>query len=756
MKNRPGIKKKHPSIGLLTVLAVFAAVVIAGGVGVYALGSTWLEDLPDYTDADAFNTAQPTEVYASDGTTLLAKFQLENRDPVELDQISQYVLRGTVATEDERFYEHGGFDITGIGRALVNNITGGELEGASTITQQFVRNTILSEEMDDISIKRKVREMYLSVKLEEMYSKDQILLMYLNTINYGSGAYGIQAASQRYFSKNATDLTLAEAATLVGIPQSPTYNNPIDNPENSLKRRNVVLDRMLSNGYITQEEHDAACAESIALNPTTPSTDGIFLYPYFTSYVRETLTDENGKYKYSTNEVFKGGLKVITTIDPSTQQAAENAADAKLSSLPDEAEAAIVAIDPSTGHVKAMVGGKDYSASKVNLATGSGTNAADPGRPCGSAFKTFTLIAALEAGMDPNKTTVDCSSPAEIEGYGQTLHNSGNKSYGTRSIASAFAVSSNTGFVRLEMSMGTNKVYEVAKRMGISSPLAETDPTLTLGTYNVTMLDMADAYADIANGGMHYEAEPILQVTNSKGDVIFDNSHPEGKRVISAEVAHAATEVMKGVITGGTGRAAALPDGRPAAGKTGTGSDYKDITFCGITPQLSVGIWLGDPSNSISLNGTSAADVFRNFVGTALDGEPHEEFPQAGNPPYESYKDATYHIGGAWADESDQDETDEPQEDPTTPSDPGAVAPGTTEPAPSPNPTPDPEPKPDPDPEPKPDPDPDPNPPDGGGGSGGGGDSGNGGGTTLAPAVASFSNRGFSPFGIWIREPYWS
>ena len=264
----------------------------------------------------------------------------------------------------------GGFDITGIGRALVNNITGGELEGASTITQQFVRNTILSEEMDDISIKRKVREMYLSVKLEEMYSKDQILLMYLNTINYGSGAYGIQAASQRYFSKNATDLTLAEAATLVGIPQSPTYNNPIDNPENSLKRRNVVLDRMLSNGYITQEEHDAACAESIALNPTTPSTDGIFLYPYFTSYVRETLTDENGKYKYSTNEVFKGGLKVITTIDPSTQQAAENAADAKLSSLPDEAEAAIVAIDPSTGHVKAMVGGKDYSASKVNLGDG--------------------------------------------------------------------------------------------------------------------------------------------------------------------------------------------------------------------------------------------------------------------------------------------------------------------------------------------------------------------------------------------------
>ena len=688
IKNRPGIKKKHPSVGLLAFLAVLAAVVLAGGVGVYALGSTWLEDLPDYTDADAFNTAQPTEVYASDGTTLLAKFQLENREPVELGQVGQYVLEGTVATEDERFYEHGGFDITGIGRALVNNITGGELEGASTITQQFVRNTILSEEMDDISIKRKVREMYLSVKLEEMYSKDEILLMYLNTINYGSGAYGIQAASQRYFSKNATDLTLAEAATLIGIPQSPTYNNPIDNPENSLKRRNVVLDRMLSNGYISQEEHDAAQAEPIALNQTIPSSDGIYLYPYFTSYVRETLTDADGKYKYSTNEVFKGGLKVVTTIDPTTQQAAEAAAAAKEATLPDAVQAAIVAIDPDNGHVKAMVGGKDYSASQVNLATGEGTNG---GRPCGSSFKTFTLIAALEAGIDPNKTTVDCSSPAEIQGYGQTLHNSGNASYGTRNIAGAFAVSSNTGFVRLEMSMGTHKVYEVAKRMGITSPLAETDPTLTLGTYNVTMLDMADAYAAIANGGTHYDAEPILQIYNSKGDVIYDNTQPAGEQVISSEVAHAATQVMKGVITGGTGRSAALPSGQTAAGKTGTSSDYKDLTFCGITPQLSVGIWLGDPSNTVSIGGNTAADVFRNFMSAALEGQPLEEFPETGDPAYQTYSDPTYHVGGSWSDDSDSgDGSDKTDENPAEPStDDPATTPTTPE-TPDPPDTPDP------------------------------------------------------------------
>ncbi|MFR3091480.1 MAG: transglycosylase domain-containing protein [Eggerthella lenta] len=222
--------------------------------GVYALGSSWIGDLEDYdaSDAGQLNSSLPSIMLASDGTEL-ARFQVEYRDPVELDQISEYVREGTVATEDERFYEHGGFDLAGIARAVYVNLTGSGKEGASTITQQLVRNTILADEMNDISFKRKVREMYLSVKLEEQYSKDEILLMYLNTINYGSGAYGIEAASQRYFSKHASELTLAEAAALIGIPQSPTYNNPIDHEDNCLARRNLVLDRMLTNGYITQK-----------------------------------------------------------------------------------------------------------------------------------------------------------------------------------------------------------------------------------------------------------------------------------------------------------------------------------------------------------------------------------------------------------------------------------------------------------------------------------------------------------------------
>ena len=648
LKNRPGIKKKHPSIGVLAFLCVLLVSVVALGAGFYATVESWLDPdtLPDYTDVDAYNVAEPSYVYASDGTTLLATFQIENRDPVELDEISAYVLEATVATEDERFYEHNGIDLTGIVRALVNNLLGNDLEGASTITQQLVRNTILADEADEVSYSRKVREMYLAIKLEEIYDKNEILLMYLNTINYGNGAYGIQAAAQLYFSKDADELTLAEAATLVGIPQSPTYNNPIDYPDNCLERRDTVLERMLSNGYITQEEYDEAVAESLVLNISEDdSDDGIYMYPYFVSYVRELLLDEDGEYQYSTAEIFKGGLTIVTTLDVETQQLAEAACEAKRETLDDDIEVALVAIDPDNGYVRAMVGGSDYSESQVNLATGSGTDADDPGRPCGSAFKTFTLLAALEAGISPS-TTVKCDSPADIEGYGAELQNYNNVSYGTLTIQNAFAKSSNTGFVRLEMSLGVDTVYEMAKRLGISSQLDDTDPTLTLGTYNVTMLDMANAYAAIASGGVQYDAEVIVSITDSSGEVLVDNTDPEGEQVLSEEVACAAIDVMRTVITSGTGTAAKLSCGQDAAGKTGTGSDNLDKTFCGITPQLSVAIWMGDPDNETSVT-VSACDVFKNFMDAVLEDAELEDFPEADDPEYESYSDSTYDIGGS-------------------------------------------------------------------------------------------------------------
>ena len=643
LKVRPSIKKKHPIYGVMVVTAVFFAVMLASYLGLYTLCNNWVKDLDNYdvSTVTEINSSAPTTVYASDGTTQLARFQVENREPVESNAISTFVKNATVAVEDERFYEHGGFDPVGIARAAVVSVSGSGREGASTITQQFVRNTILSEEMNDISIKRKIREIYLAIKLEQQYSKDEILLMYLNTVNYGSGAYGIQAASQRYFSKNAKDLTLSEAATLAGIPQSPTYNNPIDHLDTCTTRRNAVLDRMLKNGYITQAEHDSAVAEAIVLNPSTPTLDGIEKYPYFTSYVKNYLNE-----KYSQLDIFKGGLTVITTLDTATQDQAEAAVAKKESGLSESISGSLVATDPSTGHIKALVGGKDWETQKTNLATGEGT---DGGRPCGSAFKTFTLVTSLEEKISPS-TTVDCSSPATITDTeytgNNTLKNIDNINYGTRTIARAFAVSSNTGFVRLQMAMGTQKVIDTAKKMGITSTL-EANPSLTLGQSNVTMLDMSNAYAVIANGGKKYDATPILKIYDKSDNLIVDNTNPAGEQVISAEIAHAATEVMKTVVntSEGTGYEAKLSSGQEVAAKTGTSSSYHDITFCGITPQLSVAIWFGDPSNQETLpSHLSAADVFANFMNEYLTGKETQTFPDAGDPEYSPFSNNTYHV----------------------------------------------------------------------------------------------------------------
>ncbi|MEC4175448.1 transglycosylase domain-containing protein [Adlercreutzia sp. R7] len=660
IKGRKGTKTKNKKAVVLGILSVLVACVAAGAFGVITLCNSWLQDLPDYQNADAYNSAQPTMVYAADGTTLLAEFQLENRDPVTLDQVSEYVLRGTVATEDERFYSHAGVDYLGVARALVNNLMGGALEGASTITQQFVRNTILSDEMRDISFKRKIREMYISLKLEEQYEKDEILLMYLNTINYGSGAYGIEAAAERYYSKDAKDLTLNEAATLVGIPQSPTYNNPIDYPENCLKRRNTVLDRMVSNGVITKEEADAVKAEPIELNPSEPSMTGILAYPYFTSYVRNQLTNPDGKYAYSTSELFKGGLKVYTTLDIDAQKAAEEAARAKEEEAGDPFEVSMAVVNPENGYIDAMVGGHDYETSQVNMATGEGGS----GRQAGSAFKLFTLMAALKEGIDPD-TLIDAGYKVELVG-GEPVYNVNKKDYGTRTIKSAFGVSSNTAFIRLLMSVGVDKVIETAKSMGITSDMPSV-AGLTLGIASVTPLEMAEAYATVANGGVHYEAECIVKIEDRNGNVIVDNSEPQGERVFSKEQARAAIDCLEVVIDDGTGKAARPANGQEAGGKTGTTDDKKDSWFCGVTPQYSVAIWLGDRSDYSKAKRApeTAASVFADFIDRMIPANATEKFFEAEKPDYKKdYRDEENHIGGYYSRKKDKDDTAITSKDP--------------------------------------------------------------------------------------------
>lgn len=615
MKMRPGTRNKRRYLPVLYVLVILAAIALAGYCAVYSLCQSWLQDLPDYQDSSSYNLAEKTRVYASDNTTLLAEFYLEDREPLDsLNEINQYVRGGTVATEDVRFYEHNGIDVMGILRALAVNFTGGEREGASTITQQFVRNTVLSSEANEQTIKRKVREAYISLKLEQVYSKDEILLMYLNTINYGSGAYGIEAASQKYFSCSNKDLTLAQAATLIGIPQSPTNNNPIDNPESCLARRNVVLNRMLTNGYITQAEYDAAVQQPLGLKvKPADTTNGIYAYPYFTSYVRQWLLDN-----YSESEVFKGGLTVTTTLDVNAQNAAESAARQKEAAVDDDMEVAMVAVDPSNGYIKALVGGRDYYTDQYNLAT-------QAVRSPGSSFKTYTLLAAIEDGVNPNSTYVNCSATATIGTW--PIENYDKISYGTRTIASAFAVSSNTGFARIVTMLGPDKVAEMAKRCGVQTSLLAV-PAITLGGDSVTVRDMAAGYATIASGGIQRDTVVVSKITDNNDKVIYQPT-TTGKQVISQEVANAAEQVMEGVITNGTGTAARLSTGQVAAGKTGTSDNFYDSWFCGITPQYSVAIWLGCREQRTMNSNYTAASVFSSFLDVVLANAEIEKFPMA-------------------------------------------------------------------------------------------------------------------------------
>lgn len=608
----------------------------AGTTGVLRLFNEWTRDVPDLQSTDAFNYAQESVMYAADGTTLLARFQLEKRDPIAIDQVSDYVLWGTIDTEDIRFYEHNGADLAGIARAVVVNLTGGSIEGASTITQQLVRNTILSQEASNITFERKAREIELAVELEKNYSKDEILMMYLNTINYADGCYGIQAAAQNYFRVSALDLTLAQAATLVGIPQSPEYLNPKTNPENCLERRNLVLDRMLQAGHISQEEHDAAAAEPLGLDPAPDEpADGIYAFSHFTSYVRDELLGEDSPYGCSYADLFEGGLTIYTTLDPTLQAEAEAARDSQLARMDPELDAALVAIDPSNGHVRALVGGKDYAAAEsgqVNLATGSGGS----GRQAGSSFKTFTLTAAIAAGIDP-ATLIDCTSPMTIGNENTCIENFGNTDYGIRSIQRATAVSSNTGYVRLIQELGPQTVADLAHAMGITSDL-DAVPTLTLGASAVTPLEMASAYATLASGGVRHDAVVVTRIVNSAGETVYE-APDTSARVLDESVAGAVTQVLRTVFESSEGTACGSGpwNGQPVAGKTGTSDNFADHWLVGYSPTLSCATWIGNPAGSIETASWLNCNAFwQDFMSRALANTPVQSFPNTQAPDYDN------------------------------------------------------------------------------------------------------------------------
>ena len=616
-------------IALTCVKVMLAAVVgigicgVAAGIGVFRgiLSST-----PTIRLSDVVAVGEATIVYDREGNEIDQYVSTNsNRLSVGMDEIPDYMGKAFVAIEDERFYQHNGIDVLGIARAVWVNVTHTGHEGASTITQQFVRNTILADEATESTLKRKVREAYIAIKLEESYSKDEILQMYLNTINYGSGCYGIEAAAQHYFSKSAIDLTLAEAATLVGIPQSPTYNNPEDYPENCTKRRNVVLDRMLTHGTITQEEHDSAVEEELVLDVETRAEDGIYEYPYFTSYVRQQLLDQ-----LSFEEVFNGGLTIYTTIDPTLQGYAEEAAaevyDDMARTGDSDVSLSMTCIDPNTGYVLAMIGGRDWSDSQFNLATSA------TGRQAGSSFKAFTLAAAIEQGISP-KTVIDCSTGFVNAAWSKPVTNYAGANYGYLSIERMTWVSANTGFARLVTDpdgVTPQSLLDMAARLGVAGDTKYgygAYPALTLGAAQTNTLRMASAYGAFATGGIRHADTCITQVIAQDGATLIDNTEVPGEQVLSPEVAGEVTRVLQGVVTQGTGRGSALPSGQVSAGKTGTSQEHRDLWFCGYTPQLSCAVWTGAAQEREMWEAPWCKDAWRIFMSLALDGRERQDFP---------------------------------------------------------------------------------------------------------------------------------
>ena len=623
---RAHYKTHFAGFGLAGVLGFIALLIVTLALSLGTVVSSWLEDLPDYTSADAFLVAEPTRVYDADGNEIVA-YYLQNRRSVTLEQVSNYVIRGTIDTEDKRFYDHNGVDPEGIARAAVGQIFGGgEQGGGSTITQQLVRWTVLSDEQFENSLRRKVREAYIAIQMEKTYTKEQILNMYLNTIFYGNGAYGIEAAAITYFNKSAADLNLNEAATLVGIPNSPTAFDPFVNYDACKSRRNLVLSRMLEAGDITQEEYDATCAEEIPLNPGELS-DSASAYPFFTDYVRNLLLQD-----FSSDTIAQGGLKVYTTIEPDKQAAAEAAVSERVEMANNsDLAGSLVSIDNSNGHIVAMVGGQNYGndieagQSSVNLATSQ--------RQPGSSFKAIVLLAALNEGMSPT-VLIDCMPTLQVTPT-WAPSNISNHDYGICTLQYATAVSSNTGYVQVADAIGMDKVVSMAKTVGIDATI---DPVLasSLGSSVVSPLEMCEAYSVIATGGVHRNPVAITKIEDRNGNVVYEHED-DPEQVIDSAIAEDATKILETVITQGT--ATTMPNyftrNQPVAGKTGTSDNYADLWFVGYTPQYTTAVWTGCPAGQIRVmyqgrTGTGLdlpVPIWGTYMNQILEGVPHEEFP---------------------------------------------------------------------------------------------------------------------------------
>lgn len=596
-------KKKSPMRRFLWIVGILVFLIIAGA-GCGFIGAT-MSDLPEVANV---KPAASSQIYDVHGNLITTVHATENRLPVKLSQVPKDLQNAFIATEDNRFYSHHGVDPIGIMRAIWVNIAhDGVAEGGSTITQQLARNAFLTQ---DRTLKRKIMEAMLAIRIEQYYTKQEILEMYLNQIYFGQGAYGVQAAAHVYFGKNVQDLDLAQSAMLAGLPQSPNYYSPLTNYKAGKARQAVVLGQMVKYDYIDQATADKAKDEDLGLREKSEAAHSDNNASYFIDYVISEIAE-----KYGDDAVYKDGLKIYTTIDMKAQDAAVQA----MHNLPNfytddkgltQPQGALIAINPHNGYIVAMVGGRgDDSFNRAVLAE----------RQPGSAFKPFVYLAAIQDGMTPGTVMDD----KKIEFNGWSPKNYEGTYSGQMTLRYALQHSVNTVAVQLADAVGMRKVLNLASSLGITTLDDSKDNNLAaaLGglTNGVKPIDMAVAYGTLANGGVKVKPVAITKIVDRNGQVVEENSTEE-QRVVDPKYAYVITNMLESVMSGGTGGGASI--GRPAAGKTGTTDESKDAWFVGYTPDLVAAVWMGDDYGIETLDGitggTVPAVIWRDFMSQAL------------------------------------------------------------------------------------------------------------------------------------------
>ncbi len=593
------------------LLAMIAGLAVAAGA-IYAVS----RDLPSLDDTHRSDLAVNSTIYDRTGKVLLAELHGgENRVIVPSAKIPDVMKEATVAVEDERFYEHHGVDFQGVLRAMVLNLKAGTVvQGGSTITEQYIKNAYIGDER---TYQRKLREAVLAWQLEDQWSKDRILTAYLNTIYYGAGAYGVEAAARTYFHKHASALNLKEAALLAALPKFPSAYSPTTDPKMAREQRNKVLQLMADQGYITQQHAEKLGASKLHVYQRPPNYSKS-LADYFVDYVTKVLVKRFGSAK-----VFDGGLKVTTSIDVKWQQQAVDIIKSTTAPLDFgfKPSAALVAIDPANGYIRTMVGGLDYKKQKFNLAS-------QAKRQPGSSMKPFVLATAVERGLDPDTTYYNSTSPWVYvsNAYSQPWIVNGDGPGGPESVAAATTISDNVVFAKLSVDVGPENTVATAHKMGITSPL-DAVPSITLGTSGVSPLEMADAYATFASYGIHHKPQAIVQVER-RGKVIWQPT-TKGKRAIPSGVASVVTQCLERVASAGTGSVTGSYFPYPRAGKTGTAEDGADLWYAGYTPQLAAAVWMGDMKERSAMpayGGDYPAPMWAKFFAAALKDQSHPSF----------------------------------------------------------------------------------------------------------------------------------